>query len=123
MGTLERIMSRGVAAGIGVLLLCPTLPTAEAAELKRYEPRLEIVREGEREYAYDAGLVDPTEGRRIADYFYREFGEDESPDVFRFPDVDGFFLVSGSQDHRGEQDGTVPIERENGGSGRGKVGL
>jgi hypothetical protein len=70
-------------------------------ELQRYEPRPVTV---SNRFGYDAEMVDLDQARRIADHFFRRFGEDERPEVYGIPEAPGLFLVSASADHRGERD-------------------
>jgi len=87
---LSAIAFSGVASGTG---LC--------GELQRYEPSLVAVSE---RFRYDPETVELEQARRIAEHFFRRFGEEEQPVVYGIPEAPGLFLVSGSVDHRGERD-------------------
>jgi len=87
-----------------LLVLSFAAALASDTELRKYEPDISYVEDGERRFGYDAGLLELSDAKRVADAMRQIYGDAGFPLVFKMPEVDGFFLVSSFADDHGIED-------------------
>jgi hypothetical protein len=92
-------------SSVVVLLLFLFAPAlASDTELKKYEPDVSYVEDGEERLGYDATLLELSDAQRVAGAMREMHGDAGFPLVYRIPGVDGFFLVSSYADDHGFED-------------------